>query len=241
MPRYASGAHAKAICDRCGLSYPYLTLREEWNGLRTCQDCWEPKHPALDPVVVTDAQALRFPRPSTHKREDARVVITSGVSTFGRMGPDGGALIGRADSVITGTGVSTTAGMASSNSAAATAFPSGVAITTAVGNESIFAGAIAEPNGIAVTTAIGDHGKTIQTYAEPDGIAVTTAVGNETLRADAILSVSGVSTTLALGNETPQAAAIETGFAITTAVGNESIRTLGWGNDGWGDDTWGHG
>ena len=240
MARYATGAHAKAICDRCGLSYPYLSLRLEWNGLRTCQDCWEPKHPALDPVVVTDVEALRFPRPSTHKREDARVVLTSGVSAYGRMGPDGSALIGRLDSVLTATGVSTTGTMASSNSAAATAFPSGVVTTTAMGNETVLAGAIISPDGIAITTAIGEHGKTIQTYAEPDGIAVTTTVGNETIRADTILSVSGVSTTLGLGNETPQAAAVETGFAITTAVGNESIRTLGWGNDGWGDDNWGH-
>jgi hypothetical protein len=238
--QFASDEEGEKAALRCGLSYSYLSLRLEWNGLRTCQDCWEPKHPALDPVVVTDVEALRFPRPSTHKREDARVVLTSGVSTYGRMGPDGSALIGRSDSVFTATGVSTTGAMASSNSAVATALPSGVSTTTAVGNESVLVGAIIAGTGVSTTTAIGEHGRTIQTYAEPDGIAVTTAVGNETIRADAILSVSGVSTTLGLGNETPQAAAVETGFAITTAVGNESIRRLGWGNAGWGDDNWGH-
>ncbi len=61
--RYASGARSKAHCDRCGQKYGYLELRPEWNGLRVCPECWEPKHPQLTPRTHTDAEALRHPRP----------------------------------------------------------------------------------------------------------------------------------------------------------------------------------
>ena len=34
------------ICDRCGFKFKNVDLREEWNGWRTCRDCWESRHPA---------------------------------------------------------------------------------------------------------------------------------------------------------------------------------------------------
>ncbi len=238
MARYATGAHAKAICDKCGLSYPYLSLRAEWNGLRTCPECWDAKHPALEPVTVVDSEALRFARPSTHKREDARAVILSGVAASFTMGEDGHNLIS-AGVNISETGVSTTFSLGTEIPTAA-ATPSGISATFSLGTESIFTGVNVVAEGVSSTTAVGNESLVLATYAAPDGIAVTTSVGNETIRADVTLSTTGFPINTALGNETPQAAAIETGFAITTAVGNESIRLLGWGNNGWGDDNWGH-
>ena len=62
---YAAGKKSRARCDRCGFVYKYLELREEWNGLRTCPECFEPKHPHLDPEHHrTDPEALRNPRPT---------------------------------------------------------------------------------------------------------------------------------------------------------------------------------
>lgn len=61
--RYASGRHARAMCDRCGFEYGYHDLRPEWTGLRVCDACWDPKHPQLTPKARQDAQALRQPRP----------------------------------------------------------------------------------------------------------------------------------------------------------------------------------
>lgn len=62
--RFSSGKNAKAICDRCGFAYPYPKIRAEWNGSRVCPQCWEEKHPQLDPPNVTpDAEALRHARP----------------------------------------------------------------------------------------------------------------------------------------------------------------------------------
>tara|TARA_R100000935_G_scaffold48500_1_gene73048 strand:- start:111 stop:449 length:339 start_codon:yes stop_codon:yes gene_type:complete len=62
---YASGKKAKAICDRCGFEYKFHDLKEEWNGLKTCPTCFEPKHPQLKPLPhVMDPEALYKPRPN---------------------------------------------------------------------------------------------------------------------------------------------------------------------------------
>ena len=62
---FASGKYALALCDRCGQQYKYLQLQQEWNGLFTCPECFEPKHPQLDPQPHrVDPEALRDPRPT---------------------------------------------------------------------------------------------------------------------------------------------------------------------------------
>lgn len=62
--RYASGKRSLAICDRCGQRYRYPKLRKEWTGLKTCPDCFEPKHPQLEPSKVPfEPQVLHEPRP----------------------------------------------------------------------------------------------------------------------------------------------------------------------------------
>jgi len=73
---YASGKHSVAICDRCGFRFKYSKLRKEWTGFRVCSECYEPKHPQLEPVRhVADPEALRNPRPSVN----ASAVAGSGV------------------------------------------------------------------------------------------------------------------------------------------------------------------
>ena len=63
---YASGKYAIAICDRCGFRYKYTQLRKEWTGFSVCSECYEPKEPQLEPLPhVSDAEALRNPRPET--------------------------------------------------------------------------------------------------------------------------------------------------------------------------------
>lgn len=65
---FANGNRSLAICDRCGQQYKYLQLRQEWNGLFTCPECFEPKHPQLDPPFhPADPIALRDPRPESNK------------------------------------------------------------------------------------------------------------------------------------------------------------------------------
>tara|TARA_R110000782_G_scaffold258388_1_gene348037 strand:- start:37 stop:378 length:342 start_codon:yes stop_codon:yes gene_type:complete len=62
---FASGKYALAICDRCGFEYKYTSLKKEWTGFRVCSECFEVKHPQLEPIHhVSDLEALRFARPS---------------------------------------------------------------------------------------------------------------------------------------------------------------------------------
>jgi len=77
MARYANGAYSQAICDRCGMQYDYTTLRKEWTGFRTCIECWEPKHPQLDPTYPPpEPQALYEPRPDRIEPMDVPVGIS---------------------------------------------------------------------------------------------------------------------------------------------------------------------
>jgi|TARA_R110000803_G_scaffold32838_1_gene72105 hypothetical protein len=63
---FASNKNAYAICDRCGFRYGLIELRKEWNGLKTCPECYESKHPQLEPKTnKADPQAVRDPRPDT--------------------------------------------------------------------------------------------------------------------------------------------------------------------------------
>lgn len=62
---YALGKYSLAQCDRCGFVYPYLEMKVEWNGLKVCYECYEPKQPQLRPrSSPTDPEALRGPRPT---------------------------------------------------------------------------------------------------------------------------------------------------------------------------------
>ena len=64
---FAVGKYSEAICDRCGFQYKYLELKEEWNGLLVCKECYEPKHPQLEPTYASaDAEALENPRPQAN-------------------------------------------------------------------------------------------------------------------------------------------------------------------------------
>ena len=55
---YASAKFAKALCDRCGFEYKLLDLKKEWNNLKTCPDCFETKHPQLEPKPAYQIQKL---------------------------------------------------------------------------------------------------------------------------------------------------------------------------------------
>ena len=70
MSDFASGRHAKAICDICGVRCDYTELKEVMRaGLPTnllaCNYCWDKDHPQLflGRKPVRDRQALRRPRP----------------------------------------------------------------------------------------------------------------------------------------------------------------------------------
>ena len=88
---FASNKNPYAICDRCGFRYFLKELRKEWNGLKTCPECYEPKHPQLEPLPhVMDPEALYEPRPNTDKEvgEGYVVVVYTDIYTPHYMNSD---------------------------------------------------------------------------------------------------------------------------------------------------------
>tara|TARA_R100001143_G_scaffold55426_1_gene51467 strand:- start:245 stop:583 length:339 start_codon:yes stop_codon:yes gene_type:complete len=80
---YAVGKYALGLCDRCGFEYKLNELKEEWNKLKTCPECFEPKAPQLDPTpTVTDGEALYKPRPNNDKEVGEGFVVVTSSSIF---------------------------------------------------------------------------------------------------------------------------------------------------------------
>lgn len=51
-----------AICDVCGFKYKASELRKRWDGVMTCPDDWEPRHPQDFVRGVKDSHPLPFTR-----------------------------------------------------------------------------------------------------------------------------------------------------------------------------------
>jgi hypothetical protein len=67
---FASGRHAKAICDGCGRTVKYNELHRDVHAQRltgglVCDDCWDDDHPQLmlGRFRIEDPIALQHPRP----------------------------------------------------------------------------------------------------------------------------------------------------------------------------------
>lgn len=42
---YLKLGDTNAICDTCGFKYKISELSKQWDGLMTCKDCWDYRHP----------------------------------------------------------------------------------------------------------------------------------------------------------------------------------------------------
>ena len=71
-PRYDRGDW-NAICDVCGRQMKASALRQRWDGLKTCQDDWEPRQPQDFVRGVADYQAPPFTRP---EQADSFIPVT---------------------------------------------------------------------------------------------------------------------------------------------------------------------
>lgn len=68
MPRYSSGLHSRAICDRCGFGYKYQEMKKELSGIWVCSSCHDGSfqrlnHPQLKPAAFRPDAPLYHPRP----------------------------------------------------------------------------------------------------------------------------------------------------------------------------------
>jgi hypothetical protein len=53
------------ICDRCGFKFKAEELREEWDKLMVCKDCWEIRHPQDLIRPIPDQAKLPWTRPES--------------------------------------------------------------------------------------------------------------------------------------------------------------------------------
>ena len=80
---YATGKFARGLCDRCGFEYKLHELKEEWNNLKVCSECFEPKAAQIDPrPVITDPEAVYNPRPNNDKEVGEGFVVVSDANNF---------------------------------------------------------------------------------------------------------------------------------------------------------------
>lgn len=79
---YASGSHAKAVCDICGWDVNYKDLRphitaQKPDGLKVCPECYDIDNPQLlvGKINLTDPQALYQPRPNSAEIPGIRAFV----------------------------------------------------------------------------------------------------------------------------------------------------------------------
>ena len=86
--RYATGKYSIAICDRCGIQYPYMSLITEVDTQeQVCAGCVDEPDPYRRRLYRVDAVALEKPRPDTNlaidyssEEENPIVPITPGTA-----------------------------------------------------------------------------------------------------------------------------------------------------------------
>lgn len=103
-PKYASGKHAIAECDRCGQRYKLkqlkkLTIKTKLVSIKVCPECWEPDQPQLQLGMypIFDPQALREPRPDVSYQQSGlsglQLVDTVGIAENQTGTPEGGSRV----------------------------------------------------------------------------------------------------------------------------------------------------
>lgn len=171
MAKYAAGLHARAECDRCGLEYPYLSLRTQWDNLRVCPECYDPKHPQIEPRTATDRTSLYQPRPGEHAREDVAVKTIIGMP----MGFSTSTLYDKTDWLILGPNADTNVG------------------TFSIGDGyTIFTGLQVSVTGEAITSADGTLNPTAKVLE--NGVQTNVSLSNETPQAAVIESGEAITT-----------------------------------------------
>lgn len=177
MAKYATGRKALAICDRCGWEYPYAELRPEWNALRVCPTCWDPKHPQLTPRVITESIALRDPR--SESSDNPTKVRVLGLVLYSRFTT--GAPVAYTASASSGS-VYGTGNIGSVPVALAT---TGVSATGAIGTSTAVAVAVPSGSGATAIVATGNIGEeNISLVIEETGVNATGNIGTVTAQVD---------------------------------------------------------
>ena len=91
--------------------------------------------------------------------------------------------------------------------------------------------------GVAGTTAVGDEGTTAGSLVIETGLEATGAIGTVVASSVHIITPTGISATASVGTVLPK---IPISFGVTGLEATIGFLT-GWGNDGWGAGVWGGG
>lgn len=82
MAKFASGKHAKGLCDRCGLTFKLNELKPQIvnrkvTGLRVCSACKDIDHEQyrLGEIRVDDPQALENARPDCNLEAQRSIIF----------------------------------------------------------------------------------------------------------------------------------------------------------------------
>lgn len=79
-------------CDRCGFKFKSSDVREEWNGLMVCEDCWESRHPAdMYKYTPSKEQYIPYSRPEA---STALQYLTAADGSYVQDGDGGFILLG---------------------------------------------------------------------------------------------------------------------------------------------------
>jgi len=191
---YARGTKSQAMDDRTGKKVNYTDLRREWTGHMVHKDEWEAKHPQLEPRGAVDAEILRNPRVDN---DNVQVFVKGrqirGLEMRLSLLGDIAATDATAKALPSGVVGTFTVG---TEIPTASAIPSGVSGTGAVGN--ISSGI--KLAGVAITSAVGTESISAGVNLSVTGVAITSAVGNE-IPVSAVLE-TGVAITSAVGTTT---------------------------------------
>jgi hypothetical protein len=82
MRNYFVDGDWNAICQRCGLKHKASTIKQEWTGLRVCNECWEPRHPQTLLRVPQEHVATPWSSPEP---EDVFTTVPYIASTVGKQ------------------------------------------------------------------------------------------------------------------------------------------------------------
>ena len=173
--------------------------------------------------------ALPFSAFSERPYSDADQVTTPsagtwGGSTWGDAGWGGSVPVTVA---VTGVAASSALGNESVTGTSSTSL-TGIAATGGVGSVIIIGAGIAGVSGTGSTAGLGDETVTGTANVTVTGVSGTSAVGNETASTSVSTAVTGLSATSAVGNETVTANAgvSVTGLSATGAVGSVTVSVV---------------
>lgn len=123
--KFATGQYALALCDRCGQQYDYTSLRKEWTGLRVCPQCYEPKHPQLEPRSVPfEPEALWHPRPD--RKEPVEILVGQNIfPLFTKTSIQGISSVGRIEISVTDSNAAVVTGVLGTGSVGTVTINSG--------------------------------------------------------------------------------------------------------------------